>query len=148
MPIVHRPPISLQAQYRRDCQACMLACSLYHEGECSLSLARLAVLKDMTTYQVEIVLCERCENPACMAPCPSGAIRIQDSDVALLVDSECTRCGECALACPAGAVFYNKQRDRYLKCDLCVARPGGPACVELCPVGALTLNPRDAAQTG
>ena len=148
MPLAHRPPIIVQAQCCRDCQACVLACSLYHEGECSLSLARLAVLKDMATYQVEILLCEHCENPACVAVCPSGAIRPQDSGVAHLVDSECTRCGECASACPAGAIFYNEQGDRYLKCDLCVGRPGGPACVELCPVGALALNPRDSAQAG
>jgi hypothetical protein len=39
----------------RDCQACTLACSLYHEGECSLSLARLRVSKDMENYRFSIV---------------------------------------------------------------------------------------------
>jgi Fe-S-cluster-containing hydrogenase component 2 len=35
--------------------------------------------------------------------------------------------------------------DRYLKCDLCTGRDGGPLCVEMCPVGALYLAPVTAS---
>jgi Fe-S-cluster-containing hydrogenase component 2 len=37
-------------------------------------------------------------------------------------------------------LFYHEAYDRYLKCDLCAGRDGGPVCVAICPVGALTLE--------
>lgn len=40
-------------ELRRNCQTCTVACSLYHEEECSLSLAWLRVRKD--SVMVEIV---------------------------------------------------------------------------------------------
>ena len=124
----------------RDCQACMLGCSLYHEGECSLTLARLLVARDMSSYEVAIRFCQHCEPPACLDACPTGAIRLDERGVALLSDADCTRCGSCASACPHDAVFHDETTDRYLKCDLCSGRPAGPLCVELCPVGALALR--------
>jgi Fe-S-cluster-containing hydrogenase component 2 len=42
----------------RDCQTCALACSLHHEGECNLGLARLLVTKDMARYEFDIVICK------------------------------------------------------------------------------------------
>ena len=32
-----------------------------------------------------------------------------------------------------------RSRGFVLKCDLCVDRPGGPACAEACPTKGLTL---------
>jgi len=127
----------------RDCQVCTLACSLYHEGECSPSLARLVVTKDMAKYEFHITICQHCDSPECIGACPTDAMRMDDRGVVVIVDKECTRCGACASACPYDAIFYNTSEDRYLKCDLCAGRDGGPLCAELCGVGALTLS--DAA---
>ena len=124
----------------RDCQACALGCSLYHDGECNLHLARLAVTKDQARYEFAITICRHCEHPDCLEACPTGAISLDDRGVAILNDAECNRCGACAAACPYEAISYNEARDRYLKCDLCAGRGVGPLCVELCPVGALTLE--------
>ena len=131
--------IHAHATLCRECQACTLACSLYHEGECSPSLARLQVIKDMARYEFQILICRHCESPDCLAACPSDAIVLNDQGVAVLLDDACDRCGACASACPYGVLFYHEARDRYLKCDLCVGREGGPVCVAICPVGALTL---------
>ena len=62
----------------RDCQACTLACSLYHAGECNPSVARLQVSKDMARYAFEIVICRQCEDPDCIAACPNESIRIDE----------------------------------------------------------------------
>jgi len=124
----------------RDCQACTLACSLYHEGTCSLSLARLAVSKDMAKYQFTIRICQHCASPECISACPVGAMLIDQRGVVRIRGEDCTRCGACAPACPYGAIFYSETLDSYLKCDLCAGRNGGPLCVELCPVGALRLE--------
>ena len=123
----------------RDCQACALACSLYHDGVCNLQLARLRIAKDMATYTFDIQVCRHCDSPDCLAACPSEAIRLDEQGVALIDDELCLRCGNCQSACPYGVLFYNEAMDRYLKCDLCAGRPEGPICVEVCPVGALTL---------
>jgi Fe-S-cluster-containing hydrogenase component 2 len=121
----------------RDCQACALGCSLLHEGECGLGLARLVITKDMARYRFEINICRHCERPDCVDACPTGALAVDSRGVAMLDDAECTRCGACADACPYDSIYYNGVVDRYLKCDLCAGREAGPLCVELCPVGAL-----------
>jgi Fe-S-cluster-containing hydrogenase component 2 len=124
----------------RDCQACTLACSLLHEGECNPSLARLRVRKDMARYEFEIVLCRQCSAPECIAACPAGAMRRDGRGVVVLVEGDCTQCGLCAEACPYDAIWLAPSGDRYLKCDLCAGRPEGPLCVEMCPVGALRAS--------
>jgi anaerobic carbon-monoxide dehydrogenase iron sulfur subunit len=121
----------------RNCQACTLACSLYHEGRCSLALARLAVDKDLASGEIEMTVCRQCEDAACVEACPIGAMR-HENGVVFLAEDECVGCGACAEACPYGAIIVAD--DRYLKCDLCLGRVGGPLCVEMCPVEALTLQ--------
>lgn len=140
MASLHASRVHVHSELCRDCQACALACSLYHENECSLELARLRIAKDMATYTFDVRLCQHCETPDCLAACPAEAIRLDDQGVALIDDDLCLRCGNCPSACPHGALFYNAARDRYLKCDLCAGRPEGQICVEVCPVGALTLG--------
>jgi Fe-S-cluster-containing dehydrogenase component len=138
--------IQIDSNLCRDCQACTLACSLYHHGECNLDLARLRVNKDMARYTFEIILCRQCDSPDCIAACPNESIRIDEYGRVILFEDECLQCGACAEACPYHAIFYNENLGRYLKCDLCRDRVGGPLCVELCPVGALTLSVEKLAE--
>ncbi len=121
----------------RDCQACTLACSLVHEGQCHLGLARLRVYKDMARYEFQVVVCRECDEPDCLAACPNESIRLDAHSVVTIYQDECLICGACAAACPYQAIFYDQARERYLKCDLCAGRPDGPACAEVCPVGAI-----------
>jgi Fe-S-cluster-containing hydrogenase component 2 len=137
--LAHPKRIQVAPDLCRDCQACTLACSLYHEGECSLSLARLVVSKDMARYEFHIAICQQCDSPDCIPACPTGAMRRSGRGVVVLAEDECTQCGACADSCPFGAVFCNEAQGRYLKCDLCAGREEGPLCAEVCPVGALTL---------
>ena len=137
--MVNDKGIQVDAKLCRDCQACTLACSLHHEGECNLGLARLVVTKDMANYEFDIVICQHCDEPDCILACPSEAMVLDDRGVVIILDDVCDRCGACAVACPYDAVFYYEAQDRYVKCDLCAGREQGPICVELCPVEALTL---------
>ena len=130
-------PILVNAGRCRDCQACALACSLDHDGGCGPSLARLAIHKDMRSYQFTIVICQHCPVPECLAVCPVDAMHTDSRGVVLIDEDLCTRCGSCAAACPYDAISYHEASDRYLKCDLCADRGNGPLCVALCPVGAL-----------
>jgi len=138
-PFPIRCRIHVASELCRDCQVCILACSLFHEGQCHPGLARLRISKDMAHYTFDIHICQQCESPACLAACPSDAMHLDERGVVLIDDAECTRCGSCAASCPYDALFYYEAQDRYFKCDLCAGREGGPLCVALCPVGALTL---------
>jgi Fe-S-cluster-containing dehydrogenase component len=124
----------------RGCEACGLACSAWHHGECSLALACLLVTKDMARYEFAIRICQHCEAAACLEACSAGAMEVDDRGVVRIDHTTCTRCGSCAAACPHEAIFFNDAKDLYLKCDLCAGRSSGPLCVEVCPVAALTLK--------
>jgi carbon-monoxide dehydrogenase iron sulfur subunit len=131
--------IQVREDLCRDCQACLLVCSLAHEGVCGPSLARLTVSKDMLRYEFYIRICEHCEEPACEAACPSGALAADERGISVIDDDLCTRCGSCADACPHQAIVYAESVDRYLKCDLCAGHDE-PLCAVVCPVEALTLR--------
>lgn len=124
----------------RDCQACILVCSLYHDGENNPGLSRLKISKDMAHYVFVIHLCQHCDPPECLPVCPTEAIRLNDDGIAILYDDDCIQCGACQEVCPYQALFYYQPKDRYLKCDLCQGRPEGPACVQICPVGAIVYG--------
>jgi Fe-S-cluster-containing dehydrogenase component len=135
------PPIRIDVSRCRECQACTLACSLYHEGACGPAVARLRVSKEMGPYTFDIRLCRHCDDPPCLDACPTGATSLDARGVVVIEEEECTACGACARACPYEAILHNAPEDRYLKCDLCAGREEGPLCAEICPVGALTFVP-------
>jgi Fe-S-cluster-containing hydrogenase component 2 len=54
------------------------------------------------------------------------------------------------MVCPFGAIHVattemaGREKRAAFKCDLCIDRPAGPACIEACPTKALSLRyPRD-----
>lgn len=50
----------------------------------------------------------------------------------------CTQCGECADACPSGAILQDERGAYYVNaelCDQCLA------CVEACPEGVMMTHP-------
>lgn len=142
--------IQVEAELCRDCEACALACSLLHEGESNPLLSRVLVKKDMASYKFSIIICQSCQEegktPDCMAACPNEAIRLDERGVVMIYQDECLQCAACADACPYNAIFYNETTSQYFKCDLCAGKEGGPACVEICPVEALTIRLETVSQ--
>ena len=90
--------------------------------------------------------CLRCEQPACVAVCPTGASYKRAEDGIVLVDEDkCIGCKLCSWACPYGAREYSAVEGVMKKCTLCVDRiynehlpeaERGPACVQACPTRA------------
>ncbi len=81
------------------------------------------------------IQCQHCENPACVAVCPTGAShKLEDGTVQ--VDKEkCIGCQFCAMACPYGVRYLNEEERVVEKCTLCeqkTAQGELPMCVDTC----------------
>jgi Fe-S-cluster-containing dehydrogenase component len=100
--------------------------------------------------------CMQCDDPACVASCPTGASYQREDGITLVDYERCICCGQCVVACPYGARHINNE-DKYWfeqktpapyeaegvqrmnvaeKCNFCAGKvdDGGlPACVATCP---------------
>ncbi len=94
--------------------------------------------------------CNHCLEPACLTSCfvnaytktPEGAV-IYNGDV-------CVGCRSCMVACPFSIPAFNYHsafEGRIMKCNFCfdsrLSKGQPPACVEACPMEALTFGNRN-----
>lgn len=91
--------------------------------------------------------CMHCLTPACTSACLTKAMYKTPSGPVAWDADRCMGCRFCMLSCPFDVpkFEYDSPFPRIQKCTMCwdrVAEGGVPACVEACPVGALTLGPR------
>ena len=140
----------------QGCLTCMLACSLAHDGEANLSLARIQVLQNpfgKFPHDISQHQCRQCREPACLAACPSGALHVDaaNGNVRTVDSAKCIGCKACVHACPydPGRSIWNFAESHAQKCDLCGDTPhwseqggvkGKQACVEMCPMKAIAFR--------
>ncbi len=113
------------------------------------------------------VQCNHCDNPSCVAVCPTGATKKDiDTGIVTVNEDDCIGCQACVNACPyEGVRVYLADEPQYMvdfpvgnqkaqkhlkgtveKCNLCyfrVAEGDVPACVEGCPAVARTFGDLD-----
>jgi Fe-S-cluster-containing dehydrogenase component len=95
------------------------------------------------------VQCMHCDHPACVSACIVGAFTKEENGSVIWNTDKCIGCRYCMAACPfqIPAFEYFKPLDPQIrKCDFCFERTAKgqlPACVEICPVEALTYGPRE-----
>ncbi len=113
------------------CKLCELVCSLAKTGTINPHLARLKVVCSTEDGSCSIALCRHCEPPLCKDACsiPSAMYQNEVTGAVAIDDTNCNQCGECADACPFGAIQIGPHRE-VLKCDLC---GGDPVCAKYCP---------------
>ena len=124
------------------CDDCVRACASTHGGTPRF-------LREGNNYRHWMVpnACYQCSDPACLVGCPTGAITrpLGTREVTINPDV-CIACHNCSRRCPWGNIIevpfespvVHKQVDLPTKCDQCIGRDDGPACVQICPHGALT----------
>ena len=94
------------------------------------------------------VQCMHCEEPACVSSCIVDAYTKHPEGPVTWDSSKCIGCRYCMVACPwqVPAFEYDKAlQPKIMKCDFCFDRQQEgklPACVEICPVEALTFGKR------
>jgi len=96
------------------------------------------------------VQCMHCDYPACESACIVGAISKRESGPVVWDGDKCIGCRYCMVACPFQIPSFQYDtalKPDIVKCDFCVHRTSAgrvPACVEICPVEALTYGRRSA----
>jgi anaerobic dimethyl sulfoxide reductase subunit B len=89
------------------------------------------------------IACNHCEDPACVAACPTGACTVRDDGIVWIDEGRCAGCEYCAWACPYSVPQYARDTGRMTKCDFCrdlVDEGLPPACVSSCPMRALGIT--------
>ena len=139
------------------CRTCMAACIMKHDVADDIAAARLNVV--VASETTSPVACHHCVDAPCAAACPTGALYQDTAQARVAVSEEkCVGCRSCVMACPFGAVGVTtkevpahlgnllvaaRTKAVVIKCDLCVDRPGGPACVEAWPTNGLRVVGQD-----
>lgn len=143
------------------CRTCMMACKDYNDTSDGVAYRKIydyeggswtdagdgTYTTDTWAYHVSLG-CQHCNNPACVAACPTTAMH-KDAETGLVsVDaSKCIGCGYCAMACPYGVPTVDREVGHSVKCDGCASRVAeglDPICVGACPLRALEFGDMDA----
>ena len=120
----------------KACRSCELACSFGHNGEFNPRLSCVTIFHYEQQCISVPVTCLQCDEAACAAVCPTGALKRAADGVVLHDPAKCIVCKQCVGACPLGNISYSPLKQKVFKCDLC---DGDPMCVKFCPTGAITM---------
>ena len=136
------------------CRTCQVACKDRHDLHEVGPRPRRVDSYECGTYPDvavfhHVMSCNHCENPACTAACPTGAMYKSEDGIVLHDASICILCGSCIASCPYGAPQRDTVNDLIVKCDACKdLREAGmePTCVAACPMRALDFGDLDELQ--
>ena len=146
------------------CDACTVACKQENGTPADVFFARVLNVEAGTFPNVKRVyipvLCNHCDNPACLKACPNKAIFRRPDGIVLIDQDRCRGTGACVSACPYGNIVLKPTDEWYLpedrayerdfvrprlkqnvarKCTFCAQRVDQglePACVVACPTTA------------
>lgn len=144
------------------CNTCTIACKVQNGTPPEVFFNRVLVWENGVYPNVRLhhqpVLCNQCEQAACVAVCPTGASYKDVDGVVRINKDKCIGCKSCIVACPYNArTFISSKPQTYfpevgqtefekvkyaafekgtvVKCDFCsgrVAEGKKPACVQSC----------------
>lgn len=156
--MIKNPAFYFNSELCTGCKACMIACIDKHNLNKGVLWRRVleysggewlpvgdAYEQNVFAYYVSLS-CNHCENPACVAGCPTGAMFKSDDGTVLHIDDRCVVCRNCMTVCPYGAPQLDEDENMVVKCDSCKAlRESGrnPVCVDACPMRALEFGDMD-----
>jgi anaerobic dimethyl sulfoxide reductase subunit B (iron-sulfur subunit) len=132
------------------CRTCQIACKDKNDLPVGVIYRRVhsfevGAFPDPCVYHYS-ASCNHCENPACVAGCPTGAMHVADDGTVVHDDSRCIGCQYCVWNCPYSVPQYRSDAGVVGKCDACAdlrAAGGNPACVDACVMRCLEFGPLD-----
>lgn len=134
------------------CESCVTTCKYENGLPLGEYYGRVVPVESGTFPNTEQywlpVQCQQCENPQCIAVCPTGAAyRDKTTGVVLVDGGKCIGCQYCVYACPWGVRSFSKEHGVAQKCTLCSQLTGDgsddPVCVHNCPCGARFFGDTD-----
>lgn len=135
--------ILLDQTFCTGCNTCAYRCIQeyrYHD-QASKGLFRTFVqINDDGLYHHR---CMHCLEPDCVANCPVKALTKSDSGQVLYDSRKCVGCQTCVRVCKFHVPLFDENTKKIVKCSMCAHRTGNnqlPACVEVCPTGALQFG--------
>lgn len=141
-----RPGFELDLGRCVGCGACVVACRTENRLPPNVSWRRILQVNRPRagggpTYHLSVA-CHHCEDPPCVAGCPTGALEKGVDGIVRLISDRCIGCRYCEMTCPFGAPSFDETAGVMTKCHLChhrLADGESPACVEACPTAALNF---------
>jgi len=114
------------------CESCRMACMQSHHGEARIRHGDIKGQANLPSA------CRHCEDPLCVATCPSEAL-VKDEKTGRVLQRPmlCVGCQSCSFACPFGVIQKGLIKHVATKCNYCEEREGGPRCVASCSSFAL-----------
>ena len=126
--------IQFHADRCDGCGDCMTACAQAKAGTDDLAQSRIRIVPAGGGVY-ELALCRQCGDPKCVMNCPSGALTKNGATGVIDWDwGKCVNCLLCTVGCAYAGIVFEAEVGHVTKCDTC---DGDPACVKVCPHGAL-----------
>jgi Fe-S-cluster-containing dehydrogenase component/formate-dependent nitrite reductase membrane component NrfD len=94
----------------------------------------------------QVTRCNQCDDAPCTAVCPTRAMFRRRDGIVDFDKRICIGCKACIAACPYDAIFINPDDGAAEKCNFCAHRVDAglePACVTVCPTGAIVIGDLD-----
>jgi Fe-S-cluster-containing dehydrogenase component/formate-dependent nitrite reductase membrane component NrfD len=132
------------------CHACSTACK--SENGVPLGVNRTYVKAvEIGTFPTvrrafQVTRCNQCDDAPCTTVCPTRAMFRRRDGIVDFDKQICIGCKACIAACPYDAIFINPDDHSAEKCNLCSHRVDAglePACVTVCPTGAIVIGDLD-----
>lgn len=116
------------------CESCMFACTRRF-GVGGTGDARIVVRSVGGIRRgFVVVVCRACPDPPCARVCPTDALTVRDGGGVVFHPDSCLGCGNCADACPYGAVFWDDVTGKPQICVYC------GICAQYCPYDVIALE--------
>ncbi len=136
------------------CHACTVACKTEHDVPLGVNRTWVKYIETGTWPDTKrafsVMRCNHCSDAPCVAICPTGALFRRPDGIVDFDTSVCIGCKSCMQACPYDALYIDPLDNTAQKCNYCVHRVEvglEPACVVVCPEGAIIAGDLDDPTT-
>ncbi len=126
------------------CHACTVACKAENNVpvggfRTSVKYTEVGAFPDIRRLFL-VQRCNQCTDAPCVTICPVNALSKRKDGIVDIDRDACIGCRACMQACPYDAIYLNEDIKAVEKCHFCAHRVENglePACVTVCPVGAI-----------
>ena len=132
------------------CHACTVACKSEHEVPLGVNRTWVKYVEKGefpdTRRFFNVQRCNHCEDAPCVEICPVTSLYQRPDGIVDFDNSRCIGCKACMQACPYDAIHLDPATQTASKCNYCTHRVDAgyePACVVVCPVGAIVSGDLD-----